>query len=324
MHHSKLSCSHRSRGELPQTPLVVAHRTQSGLDTSVSAWFSVGYAFAGAATELTAGAASRISNVSTVFLLSAPAALAVSVAAAVVNPGEIDGASIGWGVAAGIVGGAALPVAFHALAIGSIGVVASVIACTSTISLTVAGVMKDGSPPMAVWAGVILSLVAIVLLAQRSRRSGAALASIRHETSSRPSLAVELGIVAGLGFGGFTFLMSLAERNEGGPAALVAARAAVLLVAVAVALVTRAQFRPTLGVASASISAGVLDVLGNLCLLAALATTPLIVVAVVGATSPAIAAAGALLLFRERLTAWQVAGLALAATGAVLASGAQW
>ena len=286
----------------------------------MSVWFSAGYAFASAATELAAGAASRASNVSTAFLLSAPAALVVSIGAAVVSPGELLTESILWGVAAGIVGGTALPVAYHALALGPIGVVASVIACTSTISLSLAGIVLEGMPPTAVWIGMVLSLTAIVFLAQRSRHSVPV--SPRHQHGSHPTLSIKLGIVTGLGFAAFTLLMSFAQRDDGGPVALVAARAAVLVVAIVFAAMVRARFNPGRGVVASSVSAGVLDVGGNLFLLAALATTPLIVVAVVGATSPAIAAAGALILLRERLNRWQVAGLALAASGAVLASGA--
>lgn len=283
----------------------------------MSVWFSAGYAITAAAGEVTAGVASRMSNFTTVLLLASPAALFVAVAAAIIRPGTVSAEAIIWGTIAGVVGGAALPVAYRALARGPIGVVASVIACTSTIGLGIAGFVMDGSPPIVVWAGMALSVIAIVLFAQRPRKhtgSGPAGSTVR------PRSAVPMAIIAGLGFAGFTLLMSIAQRDDSGPWSLAAARTAVLAVAVFLPFLTGPVTRPTWRVSASSISAGVLDVTGNLLLLAALATTPLITVAIIGATSPGLAALGAALLLRERLNRWQVLGLFLAAGGAVLAA----
>lgn len=230
----------------------------------MSLWFFAGYAIAGAATELTAGVAARSSNFTTVLLWSAPSALVVAVAAALVNPGPMLADSIWLGVLAGIVGGAALPVAFHALAIGPIGVV---------------------------WVGMGLSVIALVSLGRRRAQRDSGRAASSGARAARPR-ALLLAMSAGLGYAGFTFLMSLAQRNDSGSFALVAARAAVLLVACCLLLLTGRPRRPTVTVAAFSVSAGVLDVAGNLSLLAALATTPLITVAIVGATSPGLAALG--------------------------------
>lgn len=285
----------------------------------MSIWFSAGYAISAAAGEVTAGVASRISNFTTVLLLASPAALVVAVSAAIVRPGNVSVESIAWGVVAGVVGGAALPVAYRALARGPIGVVASVIACTSTIALGIAGIVRDGSPPIVVWAGMTLSVVAIVLFAKRPRQSTEA--GPADSTTQRLS-AVPMAIIAGLGFAGFTLLMSIAQQDDSGPWSLAAARTAVLAVAITLPFLTGPVTRPTWRVSVSSISAGVLDVTGNLLLLAALATTPLITVAIIGATSPGIAALGAALLLRERLNRWQVVGLLLAGAGAVLAANA--
>lgn len=286
----------------------------------MSLWFSAGYAIAGAATELTAGVASRSSNFTTVLLWSAPSGLAVAVVVALVNPGRMVADSIWLAVLAGIVGGAALPVAFHALAIGPIGVVASVIACTSTIALGCAGIVTEGAPSGGVWIGMALCVIALISLGQRRAQPDSWRATtVRVRGSTRP-LALLLAMTAGLGYAGFTFLMSVAQRSESGSLALVAARTAVLFVACCLPLLTGLPKRPTVPVAAFSVSAGILDVAGNLSLLAALATTPLITVAVVGATSPGIAALGAAILLKERLTAWQLGGIALAAAGAIFAA----
>jgi probable blue pigment (indigoidine) exporter len=285
----------------------------------MSLWFSAGYAIAGAATELTAGVASRSSSVQTVLLWAAPSALVVAVVAALVNPGPVMAEPVWLGFLAGIVGGAALPVAFYALAIGPIGVVASVIACTSTIALGFAGIVTQGVPSGGVWIGMALCVIALISLGHRRARADTRLAEIDGVRATRPR-ALVLAMTAGLGYAGFTFLMSLAEQNESGPIALVAARAAVVLVACCLLVLTGPPQRPTVAVAAFSVSAGILDVAGNLLLLAALATTPLITVAIVGATSPGLAAVGAAILLNERLTGWQVGGITLAAMGAVLAA----
>ncbi|WP_185202850.1 EamA family transporter [Glaciihabitans sp. INWT7] len=260
-----------------------------------------------------------MSNFTTVLLLASPAALLVAVVAALVRPGNVSVAGIVWGTVAGIVGGAALPVAYRALARGPIGVVASVIACTSTVALGVAGIVTDGPPPLVVWAGMALSVIAIVLFAERPRKASKAETA---DPTSELRSAVSMAIIAGLGFAGFTFLMSIAQRDDNGPWSLVAARTAVLAVAVSLPFITGPVTRPTWKVSATSLSAGVLDVTGNLLLLAALATTPLITVAIIGATSPGIAALGAALLLRERLNRYQILGLILAAGGAALAAGA--
>ena len=285
----------------------------------MSVWFSAGYAVAGAATELAAGVASRASNFTTVLLWSAPAALVVAVVAALLNPGRISADSIWLGLVAGIVGGAALPLAFHALAIGPIGVVASVIACTSTIALGCAGIITEGLPSGGVWIGMALCVIALVSLGHRRAQPESARTTTAGARATRPR-ALLLAMTAGLGYAGFTFLMSLAQRNESGPVALVAARTAVLVVACCLPLLTGLPRRPTATVAAFSVSAGILDVAANLSLLAALATTPLITVAIVGSTSPGLAALGAAILLKERLTSWQVGGIALAAAGAILAA----
>lgn len=286
----------------------------------MSVWFSAGFAIAGAATELTAGAASRASNVTTVLLWSAPSALATAVIAALLVPGPTTAESIWFGLFAGLVGGAALPLAFRALAIGPIGVVASLIACTSTIALGTVGIVTEGAPSAGVWVGMALCLVALVSLGRRrvepkSLRTGAEGVA----GSIRPA-ALLLAVGAGLGYAGFTLLMSLSQQGDPSGLALVAARFAVLVVACCLPLLTGMPRRPTIGIAALSVSAGVLDVAGNLFLLAALATTPLITVAIVGATTPGLAAVGAAILLKERLTAWQIGGIAMAGVGAILAA----
>ena len=74
--------------------------------------------------------------------------------------------------------------------------------------------------------------------------------------------------------------------------------------------------RPARSVAALAIVAGALDIAGNLLLLAALATSSLITVAVFEASAPGLAALAAFILLSERLTTRQTCGVVLAMIGA--------
>lgn len=268
--------------------------------------------------NVAAAAASRSTNFTTVLLLASPAAVTLAVIAALVSPGQPSLASIGWGFLAGLIGGAALPVAYHALALGPIGVVAPVIACTSTITLAVVSCIVDGLPSGWVWLGVGVCLAAIVLLGQKPVPL---MAPPPHIEIPRPRVpAIAWAVIAGLGFAAFVLFMSAAQSHDQGLWPLAAARVAVLATTAALPfLITRPQ-RPTPRTGALAIGVGLLDTLANLLLLAALARTSLITVAVLEAAAPGITALIGVWLLNEKLRQRQRIGVTLAMIGAAIAA----
>lgn len=268
--------------------------------------------------NVAAAAASRSSSFTTVLLLASPAALVLAVGAALLLPTRPDPVSTGWGLLAGLIGGAALPVAYHALAVGPIGVVAPVIACTSTITLAVVSCVVDGLPSGWVWLGVGVCLAAILMLGQKPLPS---FEGRIEAAGSRPRVsAVVWAVVAGLGFAAFVLLMSEAQSHNGGLWPLVAARLSVLATTAALPLVIARPKGLTLRVGLLGVTVGLLDTLANLLLLSALARTSLITVAVLEAAAPGITALIGAWLLREKIRHRQRIGVTLAVIGAAVAA----
>lgn len=268
--------------------------------------------------NVAAAAASRRTNFTTVLLLASPAALLLAVAAALVAPGQPNLASLSWGLLAGLVGGAALPVAYHALALGPVGVVAPVIACTSTISLALVSCIVDGLPSGWVWLGLGVCLVAIVLLGQKRLLP---IEPPPEAGTPRPRVsAVAWAVMAGLGFAAFVLFISAAQAQDEGLWPLVAARIAVLATTLLLPFIITRPHRPTLRIGLLAITVGFMDTFANLLLFAALARTSLVTVAVLEAAVPGITALISVWLLREKLHGRQRIGITLAVIGAAVAA----
>jgi uncharacterized membrane protein len=261
------------------------------------------------------GTAARRAHVLAVLAVADTAAVIVALAAAAMSAGQARPAGLAWGIIAGLTGGLGLIVFYIGLATGPMSVVAPVSGLVSMV-LPVAAALAEGERPGAgVYAGAVLCLVAIVLASSADNTS-----AVAGPGRPRRSRAIAYGIASGASFGLFFLLI----RNAGQSGALwpVAAgrvgELAIVLIAAAVlrrGLLPRGTGgRPLLAAAAA----GVIDVVANICYVAATRTGMFGLVVVLASLYPGVTVLLARVVLGERLRWVQRAGLGLAAIGILL------
>ena len=265
------------------------------------------------------GMATRKLPVLPVLLLADTAGLIVALVVALASPGSVSVAGLAWGVSAGLIGGLGLIIFYIGLATGPMSVVAPVAGLVSTI-LPVGVALTEGERPgVGVYAGAVLCLVAIVMTSSAGDGGSTAGAAGR---ASRPGRgrAIVYGAVAGAAFGLFFLLIRNAgESGEFWPVA--AGRIGELAVVLIAAAVLRRSLSP--GGAGgrlllAAAGAGAIDVVANICYVAATRTGAFGLAVVLASLYPGFTVLLARVVLGERLRWVQRAGLALAAIGIVL------
>jgi drug/metabolite transporter (DMT)-like permease len=259
------------------------------------------------------GLAARRAHVLAVLTLAEGGGAAVALAAAALSPGSPSLDGLAWGIGAGLIGGLGLIIFYIGLAAGPMSVVAPVSGLVSTI-LPVAVALADGERPGAgVYAGALLCLVAIVLASSAGETSAAQ----RH---APPGRAIAYGIAAGFSFGLFFLLIRNAgQTGELWPVA--AARIGELAVVLAAAAVLHRRLRLCRAggwLLLAAAGAGVIDVVANICYVAATRTGMFGLAVVLASLYPGITVLLARVVLGERLRWVQRAGLGLAAIGILL------
>ena len=260
------------------------------------------------------GLAARRAHVLMVLILAEGAGAAVALAAAAISPGPASLTGLAWGIGAGLIGGLGLIVFYTGLAAGPISVVAPVSGLVSTV-LPVAVALAEGERPGAgVYAGALLCVIAIVL------------ASSAGDTgTSRPpgrpwrGRAIVYGVVSGASFGLFFLLIRNAgQSGEVWPVA--AGRIGELAIVLAAAAVLRPGLLRGIGggIPLAAAGAGVIDVLANICYVAATRTGAFGLAVVLASLYPGVTVLLARVVLGERLRWIQRAGLGLAAIGILL------
>jgi drug/metabolite transporter (DMT)-like permease len=269
------------------------------------------------------GMATRRAHVLTVLMLVETAAVIVAVAAAVIFGGPASLPGLAWGFSAGAIGGLGLIIFYVGLAAGPMSVVAPVSGLVATV-LPVAVALAEGERPGAgVYAGALLCLVAIVLASSASKTDdpgdpgGAGRTGLAHPPR-RLSRAIAYGTASGVSFGLFFLLIRNAgQSGEVWPVA--AGRIGELAVVLAAAAVLRPGLRGLRGgIPLAAVSAGVIDVVANLCYVAATRTGSFGLAVVLASLYPGVTVLLARVVLGERLRWIQRAGLGLAAIGVLL------
>ena len=259
------------------------------------------------------GLAARRAHVLAVLTLAQGAGAAVALAAAALSPGWPSLAGLAWGIGAGLVGGLGLIIFYIGLAAGPMSVVAPVSGLVSTV-LPVAVALAEGERPgPGVYAGALLCLVAVVLASSAGGTSAA-------QGHTRPGRAIGYGVAAGVSFGLFFLLIRNAgQTGELWPVA--AARIGELAVVLTAAAVLRrgVRLRRAGGwLLLAAAGAGVIDVVANICYVAATRTGMFGLAVVLASLYPGITVLLARVVLGERLRWVQRAGLGLAALGILL------
>jgi drug/metabolite transporter (DMT)-like permease len=273
------------------------------------------------------GMVSRRAHVLTVLTLVETAGVIAALAVAVFWPGPASLAGLAWGFSAGLVGGFGLIIFYAGLAAGPMSVVAPVSGLVAAV-LPVGVALAEGERPGAgVYAGALLCLVAIVLAssagdADRADRADRADGADGPRPAGRParlSRAIAYGTASGVSFGLFFLLI----RNAGESGAVwpvAAGRIGELAIVLAAAAVLRPGLRRGLSgpVPLAAAGAGVIDVVANLCYVAATRTGSFGLAVVLASLYPGVTVLWARVVLGERLRWIQRIGLGLAAVGILL------
>ncbi|WP_026412360.1 EamA family transporter [Actinomadura oligospora] len=278
---------------------------------------ALGAALSYGVADFLGGLVTRHSSTFKALLWCVPAGLAVLFVSALLTGRVPTTASLAWGFAAGIAGGAGLMTFYRALARGPMSAVAPVSALASALLPIGVGVARGERLDPTVLSGVLLCLVAIGLVSME--KSDGPSERSRNRFDNGPLMAV----VSGVGFGLF-FIMVKAAGTDGGLWPLVAARAGNLsIVAIALAVVLARGGAPGTGVSGRrliglAVLSGTLDASANALYYLAANSGLLSLAAVLTSLYPAITVLLARIAFSERLRAVQRLGLALAATGVTL------
>jgi drug/metabolite transporter (DMT)-like permease len=259
------------------------------------------------------GLATRRAHVLTVLMLAQGAGAAVALAAAAMSPGPASGAGLAWGIGAGLTGGLGLIIFYTGLAAGPMSVVAPVSGLVSTVLPVTVALAGGERPGVGVYAGALLCLVAIVLASSAHDASAA-------QQRSRPGRAIAYGVAAGVSFGLFFLLIRNAgQTGELWPVAT--ARIGELAIVLTAAAVLRRGLRLRGANGSlllAASGAGVIDVVANICYVAATRTGMFGLAVVLASLYPGVTVLLARVVLGERLRWVQRAGLGLAAIGILL------
>jgi drug/metabolite transporter (DMT)-like permease len=259
------------------------------------------------------GMATRRAHVLAVLTVVETAAVIAALTAAAIWPGPASLAGLAWGISAGLTGGLGLIIFYVGLATGPMSVVAPVSGLVSTILPVTVALAEGERPGAGVYAGALLCLVAIVLASSAGDTSAVA-------RPGRPGRAIGYGIASGTLFGLFFLLIRNAgQSGELWPVA--AGRIGELAIVLIAAAVLRRGLLPR-GAGGrlmlAAAGAGVIDVVANICYVAATRTGMFGLAVVLASLYPGVTVLLARVVLGERLRWVQRAGLGLAAIGILL------
>lgn len=203
-----------------------------------------------------------------------------------------------------------LLLAYGALSIGRVSIVAPIVATEGALAALISVALGE---PLGLPTAILLGVIAIgVVLAAAERSADRPTASSLPPAQTRR--AALLAVAAAV-----TFSVGLVLAGRLGAAGMppawvmLASRTVGVTIIVLPLLVTR-RFRLTRAAVPLVVLAGVLEVFGGAVYVVA-ASEGVAVAAVLSSQFAAIAAVGAFFIFRERLQRWQVAGVALIAVG---------
>jgi drug/metabolite transporter (DMT)-like permease len=206
-----------------------------------------------------------------------------------------------------VAGGTGVALLYRALAVGTMSIVAPTTAvCAAAVPVIVAFALGERTGAFAV-VGIMLAAMAIVLLSR-----GASLDAMP-KAQSGIALALMSGVAIGL------FFLCLARTSENaGIWPLIAGRSVSVPLFVAMATMSRNDFRLERRVAGTAIGCGTLDMLANALYLVATREGPLSLVATLASLYPASTVLLARVTLGERLSRSQALGVVCALAAVVL------
>ncbi len=216
--------------------------------------------------------------------------------------------ALGIGAAAGLFGAVGVVLLYRGLSTGPMAVVAPITAITSALVPSLWGVLDGESLSAVAWVGVAIAVVAIGLVSLPKDV----------DTDGITLRVVAESLLAGVGFGVFFILFDIAP-DDVGAWPVVGARMVTVLPLVPFVLMTRRPDLPAVKATAMTIFAtGALDTGANVLFLIATTLGELTIVSVLSSLYPVTTVVLARSLLNERMSSFQVAGLALAIAATTL------
>ena len=277
---------------------------------------AIGSAVLYGAADFTGGLTTRRASTIPVVLLSQAAGLIMLALIMPLLPHASPArADVLWGAAAGLSGGIGVALLYHALAIGTMAVVAPTTAvCAVAIPVVVSVLLGERPMPLAV-AGIALGMVSIVLVSQQQggTQPGAGEPGLPRSRQSGVGTALVAGIAIGV------FLLSFAQAGStAGMWPLLVARTVSTTLFALMAIAGGRSLRMPPQVTALVIFAGVMDMVANALYLLATRQGPLSIVVTLSSLYPASTVLLARIVLGERLRPWQVTGVGCALAAVVL------
>jgi len=264
------------------------------------------------AADFCGGFATRRSSIYSVVVISQLVGFVLLLVATVFLPSHATASDYAWGFAGGLCGGAGLALLYHALSIGKMGVVSPITAVLAAALPVVLGVaVRHEALSWLQSVGIFVALLAVVLI------------SLSYDENGRMEFAtagVREAIASGVVLGGFYLCLGLTHPNSG-MQPILAARLASAGLLILIALIARAQLRPSNGMLPLIVLAGALDMSANVLYVLATRSGFLSVAAVLTSLYPASTVLLARFLLNERLHLVQKLGVGLALAGVALIAG---
>ncbi len=265
-------------------------------------------------SDFVGGIASRRVAALRVVLLSYPVALLLLAAMAAVAGGVISGSAMLWGGLCGLTQAFGVWWFYAALGAGPISVVSPLTAILVAGVPVAFGLALGERPGTLASVGILLALVAVFLV---SREAGDADVAPHRFTAKVAWLTVGSGLLFGL-----NFVLIDQAPEESGLWPLVFARLSASVLVIIIAVLTRNLALPSGRPARLALLAAVLDSVANVAMLLALHASLLSLAGVLISLYPAATVVLAIVVLKERVTRWQIAGMVLALVAvAIIARG---
>ena len=253
------------------------------------------------------GMAARKSQAVTVVFWSQGIGLLVAlIAAPLMGSVSVNFGDVFWGIGAGLAGAAGVGILYRGLASGLAAVVSPVAALTGATIPVIFAVLAGERPEIMTWIGISLVLPAILLL---STEQG--------EKKEHVLKSLQMGFLAGCGFGGFFILIAQTGENSG-MWPLLAARAASVPVFLLITLLRKLPVileKESIGYA---VLAGSLDMGANVFFLLATRTGFMVTAVIISSLYPAPTVLLQRIVRGEKLNLLRICGIILAIAGAAL------
>ena len=255
----------------------------------------------------------RLAAIPVVLLSQAAGLLAIGVLMPLFPPTTPTTSDFVWGGAAGLAGGTGVALLYHALAIGTMSVVAPTTAVAAVAIPVIASIALGERPGWQATLGILIGIGAIVLV---SRQTPTAAPADSPEGAPR-SLGVGVALCSGVAIG--LFLLALAQtRPSAGLWPLVASRVVSVSLVGGVAVARRTSLRMSTRLGALTIAGGLVDMVANALYLLAVQIGPLSPVVTLSSLYPASTVLLARAVLGERLNVWQMVGVACALLAVIL------